>query len=220
MSTTITTKVNFASLPQKMQKLPIDERGYPVPWFVAWVEGKPEFRAADAAKFRAAIRQGLCWVCGEKLPATVKVFVVGPMCGINRTSGEPPCHPDCARWSAQNCPFLTRPKMVRREDEVMNNDMLKLQSAGTAIARNPGVALLWFCRDFETFNDYGGKTLITMGSPYAVEWYSKGVLATREEVQNSIDEGLPALESVARSEPGGLEALERCKQRFEKWLPK
>jgi hypothetical protein len=34
-------------------------------------------------------------------------FVVGPMCGINRNSAEPPSHKECAQWSARNCPFLS-----------------------------------------------------------------------------------------------------------------
>ena len=38
-------------MPSRIAALPVDERGYPVPWFVAWIDGKPEFRCADPAKF-------------------------------------------------------------------------------------------------------------------------------------------------------------------------
>ena len=31
-------------LPRRFLGLPIDDRGYPVPWFVHWVDGKPDFR--------------------------------------------------------------------------------------------------------------------------------------------------------------------------------
>jgi hypothetical protein len=97
-----------------MRHLPIDERGYPVPWFVAWLpDGKPEFRAMDRTKWFRAIREKLCWVCGGKLGVNV-CFVAGPMCGINRTSSEPPSHLECARYSSRNCPFLNNPRMVRR----------------------------------------------------------------------------------------------------------
>jgi hypothetical protein len=44
-------KPTLESLPVRLQGLPIDERGYPVPWFVAWENGKPEFRAMDPLKF-------------------------------------------------------------------------------------------------------------------------------------------------------------------------
>lgn len=79
--------VDLESLPVRMRTLPIDERGYPVPWFVAWVDGKPEFRAMDPNKFRRAIKEKLCWVCGNQL-GVYMVFVAGCMCGINRTSTE------------------------------------------------------------------------------------------------------------------------------------
>ena len=42
-------------LPQRMTGLPIDERGYVVPWFVAWVNKKAEFRAIDGENFLHAI---------------------------------------------------------------------------------------------------------------------------------------------------------------------
>src|SRR5262245_17055942 len=102
--------------PARVKRLPVDEsRGFPTPWFVVWVdpdgqrcepgEGKPEFRLADAAKYSKAIRESLCWVCGDKLGRRV-YFVIGPMCTINRRSSDPPCHRDCAVFSAQACPFL------------------------------------------------------------------------------------------------------------------
>lgn len=54
------------ALPERMRSLPLDHRGYPVPWFVAWIEGKPEFRAMDADKFRRAIREKRCWVSRQR----------------------------------------------------------------------------------------------------------------------------------------------------------
>src|SRR5438046_1182517 len=100
--------------PAKMRALPV-HRGYPVPWFVAWVNGEPEFRAADGKKWALAVTKHYCWVCGQSL-GRYQTFVLGPMCGINRTSAEPPCHLECARYSAKNCPFLSKPHMTRREN--------------------------------------------------------------------------------------------------------
>ena len=62
-------------LPPKMRRLHIDERGYPVPWFCAWMlEGievdpltpgsKPDFRVIGSTKVRDACG-GRCWVCGR-----------------------------------------------------------------------------------------------------------------------------------------------------------
>lgn len=210
-------KVDFASLPKTMKNLPV-VRGFPVPWFVDWVDGKPEFRAMRFHAYIQAVRERRCWVCGEKT-GTSLCFVAGPMCGINRTSSEPPSHPDCGRWSAKNCPFLANPRMVRREDEVINNQSTRDTAAGIALTRNPGVAMLWFTRSYEVFNDGRGGAMIQMGSPLAVEWWREGRPATRSEVQESIDGGLPSLEAVARTESGGLDALNRQVNAFAKWLP-
>lgn len=51
-------------LPERMRNLPVDGRGYPVPFFVAWKDGKPEFRAMDNLKFFDCMNRRLCWVCG------------------------------------------------------------------------------------------------------------------------------------------------------------
>jgi len=208
------------SVPRRMLGLPIDERGYVVPWFVAWMDGKPEFRAMDPEKFTRAVKERRCWVCGERLGVNF-CFVAGPMCGVNRTSSEPPCHLECGRWSARNCPFLANPRMVRREDETTL--AMRQNSSGFPIRRNPGVVMLWVTRAYEVFQPHAGQQagyLIQMGTPESVEWWCEGRPATREEVLHSIEEGLPNLEAVARAEKGGLEALAQARRRFEPHLPK
>jgi hypothetical protein len=217
MATVVSLKTE--PLPSNMAHLPIDpRRGVVVPWFVDWVDGKPEFRAMDSNKWARALKEKLCWVCGNPLRG-VFVFVAGPMCGINRTSAEPPSHIDCARWSARNCPFLSNPNMVRREDDQINNATLRDGAPGFAITRNPGVIMLWFTREYETFNDGRGKYLIMFGRPSGVEWYREGRAATREEVEESIDNGIGALEALARTEAGGIEDLRRKIEKFNRWLP-
>jgi hypothetical protein len=199
-----------------MKNLPIDERGYPVPWFVEWINGKPEFRAMDGNKFLRAVRYKRCWICGDALGRYL-TFVAGPMCGINQTSAEPPSHLECARYSALNCPFLNNPDAIRRIDEQM--PMMNDETPGFHLMRNPGVAMLWTCRDYAVFDDGKGKPLIHMGEPSSVEWYAKGIAATREQVLASIDSGMPALMAIARTEPGAVQELQEARARFEKYLP-
>jgi hypothetical protein len=205
-------------LPRKMQHLPIDDRGYVIPWFVEYVDGKPEFRCANQGKFAAALSKKLCWVCGTAL-GTNFAFVAGPMCGINKVSSEPPSHLECARWSARNCPFLANPQMVRREDETYNRASLKQMSAGEAISRNPGVVMIWITREFEIFRANNRGVLMLMGRPNAVEWYAWGKSATRAQVLESIEDGFPSLLASAYEQPGAPAELRRARQRFEKWLP-
>jgi hypothetical protein len=112
--------------------------------------------------------------------------------------------------------------MVRREDEVFNNESVRENAPGFAIVRNPGVAMIWVTREYEVFYvpPPQAGVLITMGTPERVEWYREGRPATRQEVLHSIETGLPNLEATARLEKGGLEALQKAVERFQPYLPK
>ena len=72
-------------LPPRFLKLPLNERGYPVPKFV-WhkPDGGYDFRVIEPGWPSKCVRNRLCWLCGEKL-GRFMCFVVGPMCAINRT---------------------------------------------------------------------------------------------------------------------------------------
>jgi hypothetical protein len=205
-------------IPIRMMDLPIDpQRQIPVPWFVQWIDGKPEFRLMNPMKWWRAVREKRCWICGQRLGAYL-TFVIGPMCAVTRTTSEPPCHRECARWAARFCPFLARPHMTRRGAEE-----LAAQGAtcsGVAITRNPGVALLWFANDFEVFRPDDGGALIRVGEAVAWEWYAEGRAATRAEVEESIRTGIPHLEEVARQQDGAMEDLQRRIGEFMQYLPK
>lgn len=178
---------------ERLKILPQDERGYPIPFFVAWIDGKPNFTTADQKKWYQAIREGRCWVCGQHLYA-YKTFVIGPMCGINRTTTEPPCHKDCAEWSVRNCPFLANPNMKRNEAKAMGDN-----PGGIMITRNPGVSLVWTTKTFKPYKVENGH-LIELGDPTTLEFYKEGRLATRDEINFSIESGLPLLLKVAEQE--------------------
>lgn len=197
-------------LPERMRHLPIDVRGYPVPWFVAWIDGKPEFRAMDQAKRVKAIKDGRCWVCGGSMYKQPLAFVIGPMCGINRTTSEPPGHLECARWSALNCPFLTQREMKRREDEVTD----RCPMPGIGIKRNPGVALVWITDKFEIFHDGAVSFLLRVGEPAGLEFYSHGRKALWSELTASVESGYPLLKEMAEKQEGALQELNACRDRF------
>lgn len=188
---------NLPPLPERMKSLPVSDRGFPVPWFVQWLKdgkaclpgtGTPEFRMMDFEKHVRAIERSLCWVCGQPRGSRF-AFVVGPMCGVNRISSEPPSHKDCAEFSAKACPFLSMPKMVRRDNGLPEN---VCEPGGISITRNPGVALLWFTRSFEIVPTTP-TVLFRFGDPFEVAWYVEGREATRAEVMQSVETGLPLL---------------------------
>jgi hypothetical protein len=178
-----------------MQKLHIDDRGYPVPYFVAWVDGKPEFRIADNQKWARCVRAGHCWVCGDVV-GKFKTFVIGPMCAVNRTTSEPPCHLECAVFSATACPFLTLPKAQRRDANMPEGNALP---GGICLMRNPGVTCLWTTLSYQIM-DAGNGYLFRIGDPTDVQWYAQKRPATREEILESIDSGMPLLREQCEKE--------------------
>lgn len=186
-----------------MLGLPLDERGFPVPWFVKWIGGKPVFPAMDRDKMRRAWDYGVCWVCGSPL-GRFKTFVIGPMCCINRVSAEPPSHLECARFAARNCPFLANPRM-RRVPVDKWPSVTKQNPAGIMLDRNPGVTLLWTSKNPSRFvadriAGAGKGWLFEIGDPVALEWFAEGRPATRAEVVASIESGVPALEATIAQE--------------------
>lgn len=201
-------------LPPRMQKLPVDERGYPVPYFVAWLDGKPEFRMADPVKLRDALKFGKCWVCGEKVGKHM-AFVIGPMCAINKITTEPPSHVECALWSVRGCPFLSKPKMVRREDEL--TEACKDNVAGIMSERNPGVSIVWVTHRYSFIRDDRGKPLIQLGPPVDISAWREGRPATKEEIRESVESGFPRLWEVCRNEAEQKDLL-RYKAEGEKIL--
>jgi len=217
MTPAINPLIDLATMPDRMRALPIASNGYPVPWFVAKLpNGEFEFRAIGPGKFELALKAHLCWVCGQRLGSHL-AFVLGPMCTISRTTSEPPCHRECATWSARNCPFLTRPRMHRREDNLPEGIV---QPAGVALDRNPGVAAVWVTHDFEIFPDPNRRPLIHVGDPEDVEWWAQGKPATRAQVEESVRTGLPFLEELAVQQTGGMEALRQQVRAGERFFPR
>lgn len=216
--TTETYRRELTKMPERIAALPVF-RGYPVPWFVAYPngpEGEPEFRVADREKWKRAVQEKLCWVCGGQLGAYL-AFVLGPMCGITRTTSEPACHRECAEWSIINCPFLTRPHMVRREDNLPEG---ATEPPGLHIPRNPGVSLLWCTRDYQLFRGPDRRYLIHVGDPREVGCFAEGRRATRQEVDESIAGGLPKLIEQAKLDgPEAEEELVELVKAFEWFLP-
>lgn len=192
-------RIRHLELPDRMRHLPINDEGYPVPYFVPYVDGKPEFRGFDGEKLAICVRHRRCWLCGEPLGKNM-VFVIGPMCAVNKVSAEPPSHYDCAKYAAMACPFLSQPRMRRNEKDMPEH----LDPAGIMLKRNPGCTLLWVTHNYKPFKAMGG-VLFNVGDPVRVEFFAEARKATREEIMASIDSGMPILRDMA--ERDGPEAI-------------
>lgn len=205
-------------VPERMLSLPLDERGYPVPWFVSWVDGKPEFRALERYKLVLAVREKRCWLCGEKMGRFL-AFVIGPMCAINRISSEPPSHRECAEYAVRACPFLARPHMRRRENDLPEDFK---QAAGFGVKRNPGVSLIWVTESYRVEKAHAGNEgyLFHVGDPYQLAWYAEGREATRAEIMESIDSGYPLLVELACQQgPEAERELVEARERAMELVP-
>lgn len=214
--TTRPTKLRdgLPTLPAGMKDRPIDHRGYPVPWFVTLRDekGNHEFRVLDPARYVEALRRKVCWICGGKLPKRI-AFAVGPMCGVNRVSAEPPQHIECAIFAAKACPFMLLPKARRREHGIPE----KASMHEMGLARNPGVMLIWVTEKFQVIPD-AHSPLIRMGNPLGVTFWAEGRTATRAEIDESMRTGCPTLRNMAERE-GALAEYERMLDRFTRMLP-
>jgi hypothetical protein len=195
---------NITDIPLRISRLPT-LRGFPVPWFVAQIDGQYDFRVVDASKFKPAIEKHLCWICGQRL-GTMLAFTIGPMCAINRTISEPPSHRECAEFSIKFCPFLNQTQTKRRETNLPEDVQ---EPAGVGLKRQPGAVLLWLTKTYRPFK-VGSGLLFEIGKPEQHFWFREGRTATREEVLESINSGLPLLrEAAERDGKAGQNELER-----------
>jgi hypothetical protein len=202
-------------IPARIARLPVSRIGYPVPRFVAWVDGEPDFRLVDERYLEQSLRRKLCWLCGDVLGVHV-TFPIGPMCAVNRTTAEPPSHRGCALFAVRACPFLSNPAARRRERGLPDGHV---PPAGEMIRRNPGVTCLWSPRLFRPVRAGAGVRL-RQGDPEAVLWFARGREATRAEVEASIASGMPLLRDPAEAEgAAAVRELERLYAAAIQFLP-
>ena len=208
--------VQLPEMPERIKRLPKNDRGYPVPWFVAWIkddkpcevgQGEPDFRAIAPGKLAIAFSRKRCWICGDAL-GVHKVYVIGPMCVVNRVTSEPPSHRDCAEFAAKACPFIINPREKRDKKDMPFDGSI----AGIHLDRNPGAICLYETGVVKPFKA-GDGYLFRLGDPTRIDWYARGRIATRAEIKESIDSGLPFLTELA--ERDGKEAIRQLAQELE-----
>jgi hypothetical protein len=206
-------------MPARIKRLPVDHRGFPVPRFVAWINGQPDHRVVDARRLEPAITKRECWICGEPL-GRYFVSIIGCMCAVNRVISEPPSHRECAEFAVKACPFLARPHAHRREAGLPEQHT---DAPGFGLKRNPGVTCLWISKTYpKPFRAYAGESgiLFQLADPIETVWYRESRLASRGEVQDAIEHGLPALhESAAEEGEAALVELAKMVAAVEAVLP-
>lgn len=107
-------KFNF-DIPEALAHLKIDERGYPIPFFVSRPNGKPDFRLLDATKYDLCITKKLCAICGKKVHPGSYYFISGPIGLQNKTCTDSAMHRVCAEFSLKVCPHMYFEKAEYRD---------------------------------------------------------------------------------------------------------
>jgi hypothetical protein len=187
--------LDIVPMPARIANLPRDHRGYPVPYFVEWLNGKPQFPIASPVKWARCVGKRLCWVCGEPLGRSL-VFAIGPMGTVNQVSAEPPAHRECTLYAMQVCPFLINPRMGRVPTERLGE---AVPPGGVWEPANPGVMAAWSTRSYSIVRTATGP-IISVGDPFAVEWWTRGRVATAQEAADAFTFGATKLLTHAQAE--------------------
>lgn len=204
----------FPDMPARVARLPMDVRGFPVPWFVSWRDQTPLFPVIDAAKLATAWTAERCWVCGEALGAW-RGWIVGPMSAIEGATPEPPSHCECAAFALTACPHLASADarfsdVQAAPDQAAQSNISRVRSAASAmwVTRGRGAA------PFRA----GGGVLFRLEPPARLEWWAHRRPATGAEVRDAIAAGLPVLRSTAEAERR-MATLEARLKWLEQWIP-
>lgn len=175
-----TYREGLPELPDRMKHLPLNAKGYPIPFFVKTVNGVPDFRVLDETNFARATYEGLCHICGGKL-GRYRVYAGGPLCALQLISSEPPSHRECAEYAVRACPFLLLPRSKRRTAG-LDTPVPEPGSKVVMVEENPGItALLVTERGALPVNGLFRLTHVT-----EVIWFTEGRAATPDEIREAM----------------------------------
>ena len=209
----LAAKIRDIPVPEHMRRRPVDRRGFPVPFFVAWVSpmgvkmpegmGEPDHRVVDAVKLALCLKFSLCWLCGKPL-GKFRALVVGPMCLVNRTTAEPDSHVDCAEYAAKACPFLANDRTRRNEARPLPPGS---SSHPMGAKRNPGVACVFVHTERWLKRIPQGQGLAPLfrmpaGEPRRLTFWANGERASRGQVMQSLNGGMAILQDAAAKHDG------------------
>ena len=110
--------ITSVPIPECMQHLERDCRGYPIPVIVMRdTDGRPHFTVSDEGERQRVIWLNLCSICGGALERE-RWLVGGPMSAFHEHGAyiDPPMHQACVNYALQVCPYLAAPNYGKRID--------------------------------------------------------------------------------------------------------
>ena len=93
-----------SKIPKLLRDLPL-HGDLPVPHTVKWIDGKPDFRQLDQAKWEQCVAYKLCGICGKALGEWV-FYIGGENSAENGLFIDSGMHRNCVVESIRLCPYL------------------------------------------------------------------------------------------------------------------
>ena len=175
-------------LPERMQHLPRDKRGYPIPVIVEHDQaGAPVFAANDHEVALRHARRKLCPICGARLTKELW-FVGGPLSAFHPLGAyfDSAMHHECMTYAMQVCPYMALPNYRSTIDAQMPHLQEriggKLVLDSTMIPGRPPcfVAVMAYGQSFRDAEIPPLVNKIPLRPYHAVEFWKDGARLTYE----------------------------------------
>lgn len=208
-------------LPDRMQALPKDARGLPIPFIVTRDStGRPLFTINDHRKTAQCLREDKCPICGHGL-SRGRWFAGGPLSAFHPQGCyiDTPLHKECMIYALQVCPYLAAPKYAGRLDDKqvdyskMPDTVVMLDP--TMLPERPPLFVCVMAVHQKVINK-GGLSYVKPARPYKnIEYWRFGSQLGAAEGMQLVDQALAAhTDATLRSKPrvltrGGTDTADR-----------
>jgi hypothetical protein len=191
------TKFDHA-IPDILQGLPRDTRGYPIPAGV-WCDpktGEYDFRILDQQVRLKALKEKKCTISGELLLPGEYWFIGGPASFSGRLFVDGPMRYEAAEFSMKTCPYLALAQSRHREAGMED----RFRPAGTSMEKS-ALLMLGMSKSYrlEKLEDF---VYVRAGPWRAVSWWRDGLRLSKPRALELLAETAPEIDILqgARSE--------------------
>jgi hypothetical protein len=175
------------AIPDRMQSLEQDSRGYPVPVIILRDDNKrPHFQINDILKVEWCIKERRCSICGSELKADIW-FSGGPLSALHPQGAyiDAPTHHECGQYAMQVCPYLSAPSYSKRLDLTTLNSAKFSGKAfvdPTVMDDRPPFFVLARAQDYTLKLYPGGRRVLLPFRPFiTIECWDRGEQVSLDE---------------------------------------
>lgn len=183
-------------LPELMQDMERDERGFPVPYNVAryLADNTPRFQINDDRRTEECIDKKLCTICGKTIPTNDQWLVGGPVSAFHPQGAfmDSPMHKLCLHYALQVCPYMAL-RTYTKKTEASKIDPAEFGYSGLLDPTMTGERVPFFAvvrvHDYEVVRRSPAQRFIKpLGEYPEVEFWRNGVVMTEEEMTQAWNE--------------------------------